>query len=916
MNKDFKSIIIVLLSSLLILSCTSKKNKIYTIGFSQCISDDLWRKQMINEMKIETSFYDNFNLIIEDAKGNSELQVKQIGYLLNQKVDLLIISPNESDPITPIAEKAYNEGTPTILIDRKINSDKYSVFIGADNYAIGKYAAIFLGNLKNKNYKILEVWGLNGSSPAQERHKGFIEQLKEYPNLTVSGRVFGKWTKQEAFNQVMKLENLDQYDIIFGHNDVMAIGAYNAFVNHKLNIKNKLFIGVDALMGPDGGIQYVIDKKLNATLMYPTGGGKAIQVAHDILSGRKVKKEYKLNTAIVDNSNAEILQLQSVQINDYKDKIEMQLKKITSLDNKFDNQQTLLYIVVIFMVITLFLAILLYLAYHHARRINTELQLKNEKIIQQREELSLHQDQLVIMNKKIEEVTSLKLRFFTNISHELRTPLSLLISPLEKIIEINRNPEIMRELVVMKNNVDILLRLITQLLDFRKIEDGQMNLSISKINIVAVIKNIKAVFNYQAYNKKINYVLDLNHMENIEMYIDVDKIEKVLLNILSNAFKFSRQGGIIKISLIDHNDEFQIIISDSGKGIDDEQKNQIFDLFYQGKDDYHSGTGVGLYLAREFIELHRGRIEVTSKTNEGSTFSVFLKKGNEHLQVPYISIVAESEVKLNQSEVNEIDNELFVNQGMLVFEKGEYNLLIIEDNDEMREYLKSRLQQNYNIFTVPNGIDALQILKDVDVNLIVCDVMMPEMDGFEFCNKIKNNLAYDHIPIILLTALTGEEHLLQGLAFGADDYIYKPFNLRHLELKIKNLLSLKKKVRDSFMQEYLGAPIDISYDSADKKFIKKVTFILDKYIRDNEISIEKISSEIGLSRVHLYRKVKELTGTSPSEFFKVYKIKRSLPLLKAKNLSISEISYNCGFSSPAYYSKCFKDVFHISPSEY
>lgn len=905
-----RSITVLLLSCIFIFSCSNRKTKVYTIGFSQCIGNDLWRMQMINEMKIEASFHDNINLIFEDARGNSELQIKQIQSLLNKKIDLLIISPNESGPITQIAEKAYMNGTPTILIDRKIDSDKYSVFIGGDNYAIGKYAAMFLGNLTKKQLNILEVWGLEGSSPAKERHKGFIDQLKQYPNLRITGKVKGMWLKQEAFNQVLALNNPDQFDIIFGHNEEMAKGAFEAYADKKIDTNKKIFLGVDALQGKDGGIQAVIDKKLTATMLYPTGGGKAIQVAKEILDGKSYKKEYILNTALVDSSNAQILQLQSVQINDYLGKIETQLLKLKTLDNKYNNQQTLLYISVILMTLAIFLAILLYFAYLHVKRILLEIKLKNEKIDQQRERLTQQREQLVIMNHKIEEVTAQKLRFFTNVSHELRTPLSLLISPLQKILEINKYPEIKRELVVMKNNTERLLRLITQLLDFRKIEDEQMKLYISKINIVNLVKNLKAAFNYQAHTKGIEYLLVIPN-ENIDIYCDSDKIEKAFLNILSNAFKFIRKTGKIQITLSENDDEVLITISDTGKGISEEQLPRIFDRFYQGSGDYSSGTGIGLNLSKEYVELHKGRIEVASKADEGSSFTIFLKKGKAHLFESYIDFIPDSESK----------QEIFINQEPELIElkeqePSEYNILIVEDDDEMRDYLKHQLKVDYSIYTATDGKDAFQVIRNVDISLIVCDVMMPEMDGFEFCNLLKTELAYSHIPIIMLTALAGEDQLIKGLTIGADDYLFKPFNYKHLELKIKNLLSFKKKLRESFKNEFLGSFTEVELNTTDKKFIKKITNILDKYISENDISVEKISVEIGLSRIHLYRKIKEITGTSPSEFFKIYKIKKSLTLLKENNLTISEIAYTCGFSSPAYYSKCFKEVFNISPSEY
>ncbi len=895
-------------------SCTNKKERIYTIGFSQCVGNDNWRKQMINEMKIEASFHDNVQLIVEDAQGNSDLQVKQIQGLLNKKVDLLIISPNESKPITPIAQKAFKQGTPTILIDRKIDSDNYSSFIGSDNHAIGKSAALFLDNLADKKMNVLEVWGLEGSSPARERHKGFIENLSTKSNLNIKGKLVGSWLRKGAFEKVKTYSDLDNIQAIFAHNDEMALGAYEACIRRGIDPHKMIIVGVDALQGPQGGIQAVIDGKLTASLLYPTGGGKAIQVALDILQNKPFRKEYLLNTAVVDKTNAEILKLQSTQINDYLGKIENQLLKLQFLDYKYNNQRTLLYITAVLLCLAMFLAILLYFAYLHMKRIYFELQQKNTEINNQRDELAQQREQLVEMNQKIEEVTAQKLRFFTNVSHELRTPLSLLVSPIERIMEINKNQDINRELVVMKNNTDRLLRLIGQLLDFRKIEGDEMKLYVRILDIVSMVKNTKSAFDYQAHIKQIDYEISVPD-ESIEIYGDEDKIEKVLLNLISNAFKFTPKSGRIHIALIEEQDEVLISVSDSGKGMTREQQLRIFDRFFQGSGDYSSGTGIGLNLSKEYVELHGGTITVESEPGQGSTLTVVLKKGSGHLNLQDAIFLTDAEatpeVKFVMPGIPQED-EL----ADFEIENKEYNILIVEDDDDLREYLRSRFQKQYNVLIATNGKEGLQVLRDSDISLIVCDVMMPEMDGFEFCRIVKGDLAISHIPVIMLTALTGDEQMINGLSVGADDYLYKPFNAQQLLLKVRNMLCLKKQIRNYFKNEFFGSYSEMELDSSDKQFIKKVCAVLDEYLSESELSIEKVSKEIGLSRIQLYRKIKEITGYSPSEFFKSYKVRKSLPLLAAKNLTISEIAYRCGFTSPSYYSKCFKEVLSISPTEY
>ncbi|MDP4272510.1 MAG: substrate-binding domain-containing protein, partial [Bacteroidota bacterium] len=640
-----------------------------------------------------------------------------------KKVDLLIISPNESKPITSIAQKAFKQGIPTILIDRKIDSDDYTTFIGSDNYAIGKSAALFFKNLADRKINVLEVWGLEGSSPARERHKGFIENITDESNLSVTAKLGGSWLRRDAFDKVKAYPGLKDIQAIFAHNDEMALGAYEACVRRGIDPHKLIIVGVDALQGPHGGIQAVIDGKLTASLLYPTGGGKAIQVALDILQNKPCRKEYLLNTAVVDKTNAEILKLQSTQINDYLGKIENQLLKLQFLDYKYNNQRTLLYITVILLCLALFLAVLLYFAYLHMKRIYFELQQKNTEINNQRDELALQREQLVVMNEKIEDVTAQKLRFFTNVSHELRTPLSLLISPIDRILEMKKFPEIHRELMVMKNNTDRLLRLITQLLDFRKIEGNEMKLYVKEQNIVSLVKNAKSAFNYQAHIKLIDYTMSLP-CEGIELYYDEDKIEKVILNLLSNAFKFTPKAGKIRVELIDDAEAVIVTVSDTGKGMQPEQMARVFDRFYQGAGDYSSGTGIGLNLSKEFIELHGGTLSVESHPGEGSRFTIVLKKGKAHFNPETTCFNIDESRQKEQIFEMPVLKEVEI-PGDNITESKEHTLLIVEDDDNLREYLKTTFRQEYNVQIATNGKEALQVLRDNEISLIVCDVMMP-----------------------------------------------------------------------------------------------------------------------------------------------------------------------------------------------
>ncbi len=905
---------LICLIALNFVSCTSKKEKVYTIGFSQCDGTSNWRKQMIHEMKIEASFHENIKLIIEDARGNSNLQVRQIQDLINKKVDLLIISPNESKPVTPIAGKAYRMGIPTVILDRKIESRGYSSFIGGDNYLIGKTAANFLNNLVKSPRNVLEVWGLKGSSPAQERHQGFRNYIKSNPNLKVVGEVYADWFGKVAYRKARVLPDLNQVQVVYAHNDEMALGIYEACREKKIDVSKMIFIGVDALQGIEGGIQAVIDRKLTATLLYPTGGGKAIQVALDILNKKPCQKEYQLNTALVDKTNAETLKFQFAQINDYLGKIETELQMLDKIETKYYSQKTIFYISVVLLCITLILTILLFFEYRNLKRTNQELHQKNIEISQQREELSHQHEQLMIMNERIEEVTAQKLRFFTNISHELRTPLTLMISPVDHILEMNKYPDIYHELVVLKNNIDRMLRMIGQLLDFRRLEVNEMKLYVRKLNIVSMVRVAKTAFNYQASTNRIDYSLIFPD-EEIEIFCDEDKIEKVLLNLISNAFKFTPSMGEIHIDLNDEPDKVSISVTNSGKGMDQEQRAHIFNLINQEAEDYSHGTGIGLKMSKEYVEMHGGKIIVQSLPGEGSTFTVTLKKGKEHFHPDKTVFVEETDY------IPEVKHLLRGLAGQTLSEESvpearEYNILIVEENDEMRDYLKERLKPEYRVYLATSGDDGMQVLHYAEIDLIICDAIMPDMDGSEFCMVVKSDLSISHIPIIMLTAQCEEEVKISHLSPGADDYLYKPFDASQLILKTKELLSLREQTQDYFRNDYFRSETVIEPDTSDKQFIQKVSLLLDQHIGDSGYGPDKIRKEFGLSRAALYRKIKDISGYTPGEFTDNYRVKKSLTLLANTEMKDNDIALQCGFESASHYAGCFKQVLGVSLSEY
>ncbi len=896
-----KRFYICIIPLFLFCSCRQHEKERFVIGFSQCMTDDIWRQNMISEMKIEASQYDNLTLLIEDAAYDSKLQLYQIEKMITKGVDVLIISPNESAPITPIAEKAYRMGIPVIIIDRKIESERYTTYIGADNYAIGHAVADYVSKLLDGHGRILEIKGSEGSSPARDRHQGLMEHLRKHPEMEVES-IDGKWRRDSAYAKVNQVD-INRYDLIFGHNDMMTLGAREAIAAKcPEKLQYLKFVGVDASVGVDAGLEAVIDGKLTASFLYPTGGDVAIRVAMQILQGEPVQKQYILNTGIIDQSNARTLLLQSEQILDYQRKIDYQQEKLAMLNLRYNSQRISLVVILILMLLVLAVSIAAYFAFLHAKRANKQLSLKNRQIERQHEELAK-------ANKQIEEATAHKLRFFTNVSHEVKTPLTLIMASVESLLRHDISAEQEEELQIIRKNSGRLLRVINQILDFRKVENAKMAMNVQPVEIVAFVAEVKSYFDNLAHTSGINYTFHTDTREQ-QLYIDPDMIEKAMANLISNAFKFSKKGGDIEVRLHDHDDRITLSVRDTGIGISEEDQQHIFNRFFRGNEKHVSGTGIGLNLTREFIHLHHGEMYFESEYGKGSCFSFELLKGAELFDTNEISIAGTADVStlatVSPQELEEVFGKRY-----------DAKLLIVEDDPDIMHYLRKELIQNFDVLTASNGKEAMDILKSEEVSIVLSDILMPGMNGFELCAHIKGDIHYSHIPVVLLTALSDERQRIYGASIGADDYIQKPFNMSFVRMKMIRLLESRRKLRDSFMQQFRQiVPSTMPVETVDDLFIKRLLNLMEKHYENPDFNVEKASGELGLSRVHLFRKLKEITGETPTDFLKSFRLKKAAEMLQMKKYNISEVSYACGFSSPAYFTKCFRDTFGKTPSEF
>ena len=902
--KNYLLLSILCLAGIL-MSCTQKHTR-YRIGVSQC-SDDEWRHKMNNEIVREALFYDGVEVEIRTAKDNNRNQIADIKYFIDKKVDLLIVAPNEAAAITPVVEKAYRQGIPVVVIDRKILSDKYTAFVGADNYEIGKDVGQYILNRLHGKGKVLEITGLEGSTPAMERHKGLTDVLKEEPGIEITASVDGAWLQSVAGEKMDSVFQTNKnIDLVFAQNDRMAIGAYLSARQQQLE-KEMLFVGIDALPGKEYGVEQIINGVLDATFIYPTGGDKVVQVAMDILEKRPYERDTKLSTALVDKTNARVMQLQTDHITEQDGKIERLNNQVNEYLSRYSAQTMFLYACLIILLLFAALLAIIVRAYWTKNRMNMELSRQKKKLEEQR-------DQLISLSKQLEEATHAKLVFFTNVSHDFRTPLTLVADPVEQLLEDKAlTPRQQSLLKVVHKNVHILLRLVNQILDFRKYENDKLELVRANMNLRVQLQEWSHSFQTLALKKHIHFVLEVNDdRADYLMAVDAEKMERVYFNLLSNAFKFTPENGTITVTLSTLTKEeggryARLVVADTGSGISVQHIRHIFDRFYQ-IDVNHAGSGIGLALAKAFVELHGGEITADSVEGKGTVFTVNIPM--TVVEEPSADLVQEPRIT-QQTVVEELEDMETEEQ---IPDENKECILIIDDNADVRDYVKSLLKEEYTVIEAPDGRAGLKKAMKYVPDAIICDVMMPVMDGLECCRKLKTELQTSHIPVMLLTACSLDEQRIQGFECGADSYISKPFNSKLLLVRLRNLMDNHKRLK-----QFFGDKTTLSKESVsdvDKGFVDRFRELIEENLADSELSVEDLGSKMGLSRVQLYRKIKALTNYSPNELVRIARLKKAASLLASSEKTISEITYEVGFTSPSYFTKCYKEYFGESPTDF
>lgn len=907
MHQFVKYILLLFAALLILVSCKEKTGNKIKIGFSQAMATDDWRKQMNSSLKVAASLQPDVDLTIADADNNVEKQIKDIERFIANKADVIIVSPIHSKPLTAVVGKSIKAGIPVLIVDRKIEGENYTAYLGADNIEIGRIAAHYIISQNKGPAKIIEIAGASASSPAYERGLGFNQIIGKNSNFQIISTIQGDWEKESVKKPLKKilLENPD-VDYIFAHNDRMALSAWETAKTLDLEKKIK-FIGVDGLNNVNGGIELVKNGVLDCTILYPTGGNEALKLALQISRNESVAKNNILSTIVIDKNNAEIIQNQMNKVDEQQMIIESQLKAIKDQEKKYASQNNLLLLLSIFLIIILTLTIYSIYSTISISRQKRQLEEINQTVIDQKNEIQE-------MAKTAAKDNDAKLNFFTGLPHEFKTPVTSIMCYAESLIENEkfRGSTAIDEIKLIHKNSNQLLRLINQLLDFRKIEENKLALRTSNTKIYDFTAETMTNFKGEAARRNIDFQLSCKN-KNLELFIDWGLMDKIYFNLLSNAFKLTPNNGKISITITENLDnEVEIHIKDSGIGIPYNDLSAVFDRFLNASNSNKYGPGIGLYLLKEFVLFHRGRIEVRSK--QGNEFVVALLKGTSHLQPS--EIITPRKKPTDSADL--IKDDLKNGSGLEIVKPicdEKQTILVIQDNADLAGFLKAKLSNEYTVY-ISDGSDSTEKTLELVPDIIICDSDLADQNACKISQEIKNDLRYSHIPIIILANQNNKESILKGLQSGVDQFLAKPFSLSILKQSISSLLLNREKLRYYYTNNIYRIEPKFKFGNHEQSFITKMNEIIKANIENPKFSVEDLADKVGVSRVQLYRKVKAIIGINISDHINNFKLEKAAELLKSKELNISEIAHSLGFSSSSYFSTAFKNKFGVSPKDY
>jgi signal transduction histidine kinase/DNA-binding response OmpR family regulator len=892
------------------------REPVYRIGFSQCTTGDAWRRAMLAGMEKELSAHPNVQFQMLDAHDDTELQRRHIQEFIRQRVDVLIISPNQSGPLTSFTEAAYNQGIPVVVLDRRTASPNYTAYVGGNNLEVGRTAGRYAAQLLHGRGNVLEITGRPGSSPATDRQQGFAQALAANPGLRLVGQLAGDWQPGSVLRQLPALLRAHpETTLVFAHNDPMAQAAQQ--VARQLGLARLRVIGVDGLPGPGNGLELVADGVLQATLLYSPGGEEAIRTALRILHHEPFTKDNILVTMVVDSANVGAVRSQTERLAMQQQDLRRQEERWQEGQQRYATQNMLLYLLLAILLAAIALGALAWRSSRLNQRIRRTLEGQNAEISAQRNRIAELAEQAAATAAETQRTSEAKLRFFTNFSHELRTPLTLILGPVEDLLSsaTNLSAAQRHDLGLVRRNTQRLLQLVNQLMDFRKIDVGKMAVRATEGDLVGFVREIMDVFEKTAHRRGITFRF-VAAEPSIFLWFDGEILDKIFFNLLSNAFKYTPDGGQIIVSIKPDTPAkaVEVSVEDSGRGITEADQPHILEWFYQGSQPSPNSSGLGLALAEGLTRLHQGTLSFSSQLGHGSTFVVRLplEKPAAFLEVePGLTRPLSAVVLPDEEPPRPAQAPVAVPPS-----RPEATALIIEDNEEVRDFLVQKLQPHFQLSTAADGATGLRLASDTIPDVIVCDVGLPELNGLEVAAALKSDWRTSHIPLVLLTAQVAPEQQVAGVQAGADLYLTKPFNPTFLLESIRTLLRNRDQQREHFRRQLSGAVPTATPLRVDQKFLADLVAIIEGRLDQPGLSVDDIAHSLGVSRTQLYRKVKALLGTGVTEYIQTVRLTKARQLLLQEGSTIAEVAYQTGFSSPSYFSTAFKSKYQVSPSEF
>ena len=924
MKYSLKHYIILLITLFSMLACTHKSAD-YRIGVAQS-TNDAWRQQMNREMVREADLeQDSVSLDIRTCNMNADLQIKQIDSLVSSGIDLLVVSMCDSARLTPVINRVMKQGLPVVQLCHNMSASDYTARIRVNNFDIGAGIGSYVTNYLKGHGSVVVLTGSMVGTAAQQRLQGIHSVFDHSHGIRVLAQVETGW---EGLRLEQQLDSLLQLHIVpqifIAPNDRTGV-RLTQLLRQKGHAEVRV-IGVDGLDVPGGGLDNVERGELLASIVYPSGGDKIIETAMHIILGEPYKRDVMLRSALIDAQTARIFRMQRERINENMQRIERMDSEITQSLSRNSMQKMLLFACVFIIVLIGIVLVMGLRMYYGIMKRNHVLNLQKRKLEQQH-------TQLVKMQQELEESTRVKLSFFTEVSHDLRTPLTLISAPVDQLLESpSLTPDQHALLRMVQTNTHTLTRLVGQMLDFRKYDEGKLRLRLSRLRIDEAFVQWCESFRALASKNLIRYRIDFQTPSN-DMWLlcvmDASKMESVVFNILSNAFKHTPEGGQIEARAaisIDAQDRpmLTMTFTDTGEGIEADKLPHIFERFYQA-DVHHEGSGIGLSMVKVFTELHGGTVSVTSQLGKGSCFTVVVPCVQP--DIPQ-SLLQSQDVDAAQPEAEQMSNATSTLSESDAVPSSTSDaptaeadaadalplVLVIDDNEDIRHYITLLLQGQCRVVVAADGREGLDKARQLVPDVVVSDVMMPEIDGWEVCRRLKSDVLTSHIPIMLLTACSLDEQRVEGFESGADSYVSKPFSPDIFRARLRNLIANRRRLKDYFTAQTFSVPTQL--DEVDKSFAERLHQCIIDNMRNADFSVEKMAEHLGMNRTQLYRKVKALSGVTPVELIRVARVKKAAELLLRTNKSVAEIAYEVGFANPSYLTRCFKDYYNLKPVEY